>query len=130
MVPSPCFNNTLCVTAFVDLLPDVDHGSVVKAGLKWILALMPCTMLVVSGLLLFFFIVAMRGRVTLVALVVVVPPAPGASSEGVTDQHSFTMALRPQGWIPSGRHWMLPIELHVGQILQPLYLRVGRELLG
>jgi hypothetical protein len=48
----------------------------------------------------------------LVALVAVVPPAPGASSRGAADQRGFAMALRPGGWILSGRHWMLPIELH------------------
>jgi hypothetical protein len=40
-IPSPCFNNTPRVTAFVDLLPEVDRGSVMKVDLKWILALMP-----------------------------------------------------------------------------------------
>jgi hypothetical protein len=115
---------------FVDLLPEVDRGSVMKAGLKWILALIPCTTLVVSGLLYLLFIVATRGRMALVALAVVIPPASGASSWGATDQRGLPMALRPRGQIPSGRHWMLPIELqeHVlGQILQPLYLRVGWE---
>jgi hypothetical protein len=56
-----------------------------------------------------------------------------ASSGGVTDLHGIIMALRPQGLIPSGRHWMLPIELHkraLGQILQPLYLRIEWELLS
>jgi hypothetical protein len=51
MGPSPCFDNTPHVAAFIDLLPKVDCGSVVKAGLEWILALMPCTMLVTSRLL-------------------------------------------------------------------------------
>jgi hypothetical protein len=91
-----------------------------EVGLEWILALMPCTTLVASGLLYFLFIVATRGRVALVALVVVVPPTPGASSRGETDQWGITMALRPRGLISSGRHWMLPIELHkrvLGQIL-------------
>jgi hypothetical protein len=43
------------------------------------------------------------------------------------------MVLRPRGLIPSGRRWMLPIELHkcaLGQVLQPLYLRIGWELLS
>jgi hypothetical protein len=105
----------------------------VKAGLEWILALVPCTTLVASGLLYFLFIVAVRGRVALVALVVVIPTALGASSEGATDHRGFAMALRPRGWIPSGRHWMLSIELHkraLSQILQSLYMRVGWELLG
>jgi hypothetical protein len=91
-----------------------------KAVLEWSMALMPCTMLVASRLLYFLFIVAACGRVTLIALAVVVPPAPGASSRGAADQRGFTMMLRPQGRIPSGRHWMLPIELHermLGQIL-------------
>jgi hypothetical protein len=83
-----------------------------KVGLEWILALMPCPMLVASGLLYFLFIVAPRGQVALVALVVVIPPAPGASSRGATHQRGITMALKPRGMIPSGRHWMLPIELH------------------
>jgi hypothetical protein len=117
--------------AFVDLLPEVDRGSVVKVGLGWILALMPT--LVARGLLYFLFIVATRGRVALVALAVVVPPTPVASYEGATDQRSITMALRPRGLISSGRHWMLPIELHereLGQVLQPLYLRIGWEFLS
>jgi hypothetical protein len=71
--------------AFIDLLPEVDRGSVMKVGLEWILALMPCPTLVASWLLYFLFIVAMRGRVALVALAVVVPSTPGASSRGATD---------------------------------------------
>jgi hypothetical protein len=58
-VPSPHFNNKLQIAAFLDLLPKVDRGSIVKVGLEWIL-----------------FIVATRGRVALVALSVVVPPDP------------------------------------------------------
>jgi hypothetical protein len=127
-VPSPRFNNKPRVAAFVDLLPEVDRGGVVKVGLKWILALMPCAPLVARGLLYFLFIVVMRGRVALVALVVVIPPTPMASSGGATDQHGIIMVLRPRGLIPSGRYWMLPIELHeraLGQVLQPLYMRIG-----
>jgi hypothetical protein len=126
MVPSPCFDNTPCVTAIIDLMPEVDRGSVVKAGLKWSFALRPCTMLVarlVSRLLYFLFLIATRGWVTLVALAAIVPPVPGASSEGATDQRSFAIVLRPQGQIPSGRQWMLPVELHecaMGQVLHPL----------
>jgi hypothetical protein len=33
MIPSPCFNNKLRIAAFVDLLPEVDLGSVVEVGL-------------------------------------------------------------------------------------------------
>jgi hypothetical protein len=90
--------------AFVDLLPEVDRASVVKVSLEWILALMPCPMLVASGLLYFLFIVATHGQVALIALAVVIPPTPRASSGGATDQHGITMALRPRGLIPSGRH--------------------------
>jgi hypothetical protein len=64
------------------------------------LALSPCNMLVArlaSRLLYFLFIVATRRLVALVALVTVVPPVLGASSEGATDQRSFTMVLRPRG---------------------------------
>jgi hypothetical protein len=81
--------------AFIDLLPEVDRGSIMKARLEWILALMPCTMLVVSGLLYFLFIVAAHGKVALIAPAVVVPLALGASSGGATNQCSFTMALKP-----------------------------------
>jgi hypothetical protein len=104
-----------------------------KVEFEWILALMPCPTLVARGLLYFLFIVATRSWVTLVALAVVIPPAPGASSRGATDQRGITMELRPRGLIPSGRHWMLPIELHeraLGQVLQSLYLRIGWELLS
>jgi hypothetical protein len=66
-----------------------------KAGLEWILALMPCTMLVTSGLLYLLFIIAARGRMALIALAVVVPPAPVVSSGGATDQHGIAMVLRP-----------------------------------
>jgi hypothetical protein len=82
----------------MDLLPEIDRGSVVKAGLSWSLALRPCTTLVarlVSRLLYFLFGVAMHGLVALVALVIVVPLVPGASSGGATDQRNFTMAHRP-----------------------------------
>jgi hypothetical protein len=96
----------------------------VKAGLEWILALMPCATLVACGLLYFLFIVATRGWVALVALAVVVPLAPRASSGVATDQRGFAMVLKPRGWISSGKHWMLlvelPVELHertLGQIL-------------
>jgi hypothetical protein len=65
-----------------------------------------------SRLFFFLFPVATRGRVTLVALAAVIPPVPEASSGGATDKHSFAMALRPRGQIPSGRHWMLLVELH------------------
>jgi hypothetical protein len=132
-VPSPRFNDKPRITAFIDLPPEVDRGDVVKVGLEWILAVMPCPTLVASGLLYFLLIVAARGRVALVALAVVVPPAPRASSRGVTDQRGITMVLKPQGLIPSGRHWMLPIELHeraLGQVLKPLYLRIWWELLS
>jgi small-conductance mechanosensitive channel len=133
MVPSAGFNNKPSVAAFIGLMPEVNHGGVVKAGLEWILALMPCTMLVASGLLYFLFIVATRGWVALVALAVVLPPTPKASSGAAIDRRCFSMALRPQGRNLSGRHWMLPIELHecaLGQILQPLYLGIRWELLS
>jgi hypothetical protein len=70
---------------------------------------------------------------SLVALAVVVPTTPVASSGGATDQRGITMVLRPRGLISSGRHWMLLVKLHecaLGQVLQPLYLRIGWELLS
>jgi hypothetical protein len=48
MVPSPCFDNTLRFVAVINLLPEVDRGSVVKAGLEWILTLRSWAMLVAS----------------------------------------------------------------------------------
>jgi hypothetical protein len=44
--PSSCLNDAPCVTAIIDLLPEIDRGSVVKAGCGWSLALRPCVMLV------------------------------------------------------------------------------------
>jgi hypothetical protein len=35
-VPSPRFNNKPRVMAFINLLPEVDRGSVMKVGLEWI----------------------------------------------------------------------------------------------
>jgi hypothetical protein len=99
-----------------------------EVGLDWILAVVVCPALVVRGLLYFLFIVATRGRVALIALAVAV-----ASSSGVTDQRSITMVLRSQEHMPSGGHWMLPIKLHehaLGQVQQPLYLRIRWELLS
>jgi hypothetical protein len=75
--------------------------------------------LVATRLLYFLFIVATRGWVALVALAVVVPPTPVASSRGATYQRGITMALRLRGLIPSWGHWILPIELHeraLGQV--------------
>jgi hypothetical protein len=85
IVPSPRFNNKPRVAAFIDFLLEIDCGSVVEVGLDWILAMMPCPTLVARGLLYFLFVVAIRGRVALVALAIVVPPTPMATSEGATD---------------------------------------------
>jgi hypothetical protein len=115
MVPSPCLNDALRIAVVVDLLPEIDRRSVVKAGFGWSLAVRPCATLVTrlaSRLLYFLFGVATHGLVAHVALATVVPPVPGASSGGAIDQRSVTMAVRPRGQVPSGRHWMLPIELH------------------
>jgi hypothetical protein len=103
-VPSPHFNDKLRIMAFIDLLPEVDRGGIVKVGLEWILAVMPCATLVVRGLLYFLFVVATRGRVALVALAIAVPPTPVASSGGATDQRGITVVLRPRELIPSGRY--------------------------
>jgi hypothetical protein len=104
MVPSPRFNDKWRVAAFIDLLHEVDRGGVMKVGLELILVVMPCPTLVARGLLYFLFVVVTRGRVVLVALAVVVPPTPVASTGGATDQRGITMALRLRGLIPSGRH--------------------------
>jgi hypothetical protein len=42
-----------------------------EVGLDWLLAVVPCPMLVSTGLLYFLFIVAARGRVALIALAIV-----------------------------------------------------------
>jgi hypothetical protein len=71
--------------------------------------------------------IALADWIVLVALAIVIRPVSGASSRGATDLRSVTMALRSRGHIPSGGHWMLPIELHervLGYILQPLYLGI------
>jgi hypothetical protein len=78
--PSSHFNNKPRVAALVDFLPKVDRGSIMEVGLDWILAVVPCPTLVARGLLYFLFNVATRGQVALIALAVVIPPAPVASS--------------------------------------------------
>jgi hypothetical protein len=132
-VPSPRFSNKRRITTLIDFFPEVYRGSIMEVGLDWILAVVPCPPLVERGLLYFLFIVATRGRVALVALAVVVPPTPVASSRGATDQRGITVMLRPRELILSGRHWMFLIELYertVGQVPQPLYLRIRWELLS
>jgi hypothetical protein len=104
-----------------------------EVGLDWILALVLCPVLVARGLLYFLFIVATRERVALIALAVVIPPTTVASFKGATDQCGITMVLRSRDLIPTGGHWMLPIELHecaLGQVLDPLYLGIRWELLS
>jgi hypothetical protein len=84
------------MAAIIDLLPKINHGSVVKAGLGWSFALRPCIAPFArwaSGLLYFLFDVAKRGLRALVALAIVIPPVPRASSRGVTNLRSVTMAL-------------------------------------
>jgi hypothetical protein len=95
--------------------PTINRGSIMKAGLGWSFALWPCVALVArwaSGLLDLLFDVATRRLLALVALAIIIPPVPRASSTGVTNLHSFTMVLRSRGHVRSVGHWMLPIELH------------------
>jgi hypothetical protein len=35
MVPSPCPDDASCIAAIIDLLPKINRGSIVKAGLRW-----------------------------------------------------------------------------------------------
>jgi hypothetical protein len=101
--------------AIIDLLPKINIGSVVKASLGWSFALSPCVGPVArwaSGLLYLLLDVATHRLLALVALAIVIPPVPEASSKGAANLRRVTMALRPRGHGPSGRHWMLPIELH------------------
>jgi hypothetical protein len=96
-VPSPCLDDASRSTAIIDLLPKINRGSVMKAGLMWSFNLRPCIAPVArwaSGLLYLLFDVATRGLLALVALAIVVPPVPGASSRGATNMRSVTMALR------------------------------------
>jgi hypothetical protein len=62
--------------------------------------------------LYFLLDIATCELVALVALAIVVPPVPEASSGGATNLRSVDMVLRSRGQVPSGRHCMLPIELH------------------
>jgi hypothetical protein len=41
-VPSPCFNNKPHVAALIDFFLEVDSGSIMEVGLKWLLAVVPC----------------------------------------------------------------------------------------
>jgi hypothetical protein len=62
--PSSCLNDAPCVLAIIDLLPKINHGSVMEAGLGWSFTLRPCITPIVrwaSGLLHLLFDVATRG---------------------------------------------------------------------
>jgi hypothetical protein len=114
-VPSPSLDDVLRIMAIIDLLSEIDRGSVVKAGLGWNFALRPCVAPVArlaSGLLYLLLDVATHGLLVLVALAIVIPPVPEASFRGTTDLRSITVVLRPQEHVPSGRYWKLPVELH------------------
>jgi hypothetical protein len=105
-VSSSCLDDAPRVTAIIDLLLKINRRSVVEAGLRWSFSLRPCVAPVarwVSGLLYLLFDVATRGLLALVALAIVVPPVPWASSRGAANLCSVTMALRSRGHIPSGR---------------------------
>jgi hypothetical protein len=97
MVPSPCLDDAPRVTTIIDLLPKINHGSIVKAGFRWSFAFRPCVAPVArwaSGLLNLLFDIATRGLLALVVLAIIIPPIPGASSRGATSLCSVTMALR------------------------------------
>jgi hypothetical protein len=110
--PPPCLNDAPCVAGVIDLLPQINHGSIVEAGLEWSFACIALIVRWASGLLHFLFDVATCGLRSLVALAIVIPPMFRAFSRGATDLRSVTMALRPRGHVPSGGHWELPIELY------------------
>jgi hypothetical protein len=106
-VPSPCLNDAPRVAIVVDLLPYINHRSVLKAGLRWSFALRPCIVPVagwVHQLLHLLFNIATHGLlalgiavadwIVLVVLAIVVPPISETSSRGVTNMHRVTMALR------------------------------------
>jgi hypothetical protein len=79
-VPSSCLNETPRVAAIIDLLPKINRGSMVKAGLGWRFDLRPCVAPVArcaSGLLYLLLNVATRGLRALDAVAIVVPPVPG-----------------------------------------------------
>jgi hypothetical protein len=82
-VSSPCLNDAPRIMAIVDLLPKIDRGSVVKASLGWSFALRPCVASVgrlASGFLYLLLDVATRRLLALVALAIVIPLVPEASS--------------------------------------------------
>jgi hypothetical protein len=79
-VSSPCLDDAPRVAAIINLLPKINRGSVVKAGLRWSFVLRPCVTPAArwaSGLLYLLFNVATRGLLALVALAIVDPPVPG-----------------------------------------------------
>jgi hypothetical protein len=78
-----------------------------KSIFWWSFALTPCVAQVLrwaSGLFYLLLNVATCGLLALVALAIVVPLVPGASSKGAADLRGVTMTLRPRGHVPSGRH--------------------------
>jgi hypothetical protein len=95
-VPSTCLNDAPHIAAIIDLLPKINRGSIVKAGLGWSFALRSCVTLVArwaSGLLYLLLDIAKRKMRALVALAIVVPPVPGAFSRGATNLCGVTIAL-------------------------------------
>jgi hypothetical protein len=97
-VPSPFLDDAPRVAAIINLLPKINRGSVVKAGLRWSFVLRPCVTPAArwaSGLLYLLFNVATRGLLALVALAIVVPPVPENSSRGAANLRSVTMVLKP-----------------------------------
>jgi hypothetical protein len=122
-VSSPCLDDASRVAAIIDLLPMINCGSILEAGLRWSFALRPCITLVArwaSGLLhllldiatcrLLALGIAMADWIVLVALVIIIPPISRASYRGASNLRSVTMALRSREHVPSGGHWVLPIE--------------------
>jgi hypothetical protein len=106
-VPSPCLNDAPWVAIVVELLPQINHRSILMAGLGWSIALRPCIMSVVGWvhwlLHLLFDVatcgllalgIAMADRIVLVVLAIVVPPKSETSSRGATNLHRVNMALR------------------------------------
>jgi hypothetical protein len=106
-LPSPCLDDAPRVAAIIDLLPKINHGSILEGGLGWSFTFRPCIAPVArwaSGLLHLLFDIATCGLlalgiamadwIVLVALAIVVPPRSAASSRGATNLRSVTMALR------------------------------------
>jgi hypothetical protein len=113
-IPSPCLNDVPRVATIVDLLPSINHRSILEASLWWSFTLRPCIMPGagwVHRLLHLLFdlatrkllavVIAVANWIVLVTLAIVVPLISKTSSRGATNLRKVTMALRSRERVPS-----------------------------